>query len=108
MLLIQLLWWPHSKALCILLLAWICAECGGVGCQYEDVHHYTFDHFHDPKHGEWYEYLNRYGSPVWTAKAYGCSYCPHKRDYRTPTHWENTGWRHKCEQTLHLCRNFGC
>ena len=36
---------------------------------YEKVHDYTFNHFPDREYGEWYGYLNRDGSPTWTAKA---------------------------------------
>ena len=38
---------------------------------YERVHDYTFTHFPDPEHGEWYGYLDRDGRPAWTAKANG-------------------------------------
>ncbi|MEA1951190.1 MAG: AGE family epimerase/isomerase [Planctomycetota bacterium] len=71
------LWWPHSEALYALLLAWTCTGREDVGRWYEDVHQYTFDHFPDPEHGEWYGYLNRNGSPVWTAKANGWKGCFH-------------------------------
>jgi N-acylglucosamine 2-epimerase len=38
---------------------------------YEKVHDYTFNNFPDPAYGEWFGYLNRDGSRVWTAKANG-------------------------------------
>ena len=44
---------------------------------YQKVHDYTFRHFPDPEHGEWFGYLNRDGSPVWTAKANGWKGCFH-------------------------------
>jgi N-acylglucosamine 2-epimerase len=65
------LWWPHGEALYALLLAW--AHTGRQDLQkwYERVHDYTFSCFPDPEYGEWYGYLNRDGSRVWTAKANG-------------------------------------
>ena len=71
------LWWPHSEALYALLLAWTCTGREDVGRWYEEVHHWSFDHFPDTQHGEWYGYLNRDGSPIWTAKANGWKGCFH-------------------------------
>ena len=71
------LWWPHSEALYALLLAWACTGRKDVSDWYEKVHQYTFTHFPDPEHGEWFGYLNRDGSPVWTTKANGWKGCFH-------------------------------
>ncbi|MBN2293471.1 MAG: AGE family epimerase/isomerase [Pirellulales bacterium] len=71
------LWWPHSEALYALLLAWIHTGREDIGRWYENVHKYSFDNFPDPEYGEWYGYLNRDGSPVWTAKANGWKGCFH-------------------------------
>jgi len=65
------LWWPHGEALYALLLGWACTGREDVGRWYQKVHQYTFDHFPDSKHGEWYGYLNRDGSTTFTAKANG-------------------------------------
>ncbi len=65
------LWWPHGEALYALLLAWDLTGRDDVAQWYEKVHDYTFQHFPDPEYGEWFGYLNRDGSPVWTAKANG-------------------------------------
>ncbi len=65
------LWWPHSEALYALLLSWTITGRADMKAWYEKVHAYTFSHFPDPEFGEWYGYLNRDGSPVWTAKANG-------------------------------------
>ncbi|NQT14395.1 MAG: AGE family epimerase/isomerase [Planctomycetes bacterium] len=65
------LWWPHSEALYALLLGWDLTGREDLARWYEKVHEYTFSHFPDPKHGEWFGYLNRDGSRVWTAKANG-------------------------------------
>ena len=71
------LWWPHSEALYALLLAWTRTGRQNIGDWYEKVHQYSFTHFSDPEHGEWFGYLNRDGSPVWTAKANGWKGCFH-------------------------------
>ncbi len=58
----QKLWWPHTEALYALLLA---LHLGGEGwCRdwYDRLHAWTFQHFPDPAHGEWYGYLRRDGS----------------------------------------------
>lgn len=71
------LWWPHSEALYALLLAWAYTGRADIGAWYERVHDYTFEHFPDRRHGEWYGYLNRDGSPVFTAKATPWKCCFH-------------------------------
>jgi N-acylglucosamine 2-epimerase len=65
------LWWPHGEALYALLLAWDLTGRDDFARWYGKVHEYTFDRFPDPEYGEWFGYLNRDGSPVWTAKANG-------------------------------------
>jgi N-acylglucosamine 2-epimerase len=65
------LWWPHGEALYALLLGWLHSGRGDLERWYWKVHDYTFSRFPDPEHGEWFGYLNRDGSPVWTAKANG-------------------------------------
>ncbi len=65
------LWWPHGETLYALLLAWAYTGRDDVRRWYEKVHEYTFGNFPDPEYGEWYGYLNREGSPVFTAKANG-------------------------------------
>ena len=71
------LWWPHCETLYALLLAWDMTGRDELGRWYEKVHAYTFANFPDPDHGEWYGYLNRDASPVWTAKANGWKGCFH-------------------------------
>lgn len=65
------LWWPHGEALYALLLGWDLTGRDDVAGWYQKVHDYTFSHFPDPEYGEWFGYLNRDGSRVWTAKANG-------------------------------------
>jgi len=65
------LWWPHCEALYALLLGWSLTGRDDLWQWYEKVHEYTFSRFPDPEFGEWFGYLDRDGSPVWTAKANG-------------------------------------
>lgn len=65
------LWWPHSEALYATILGWALSDREDLRSWHERVHDYTFARFPDPEHGEWYGYLNREGSPVFTAKANG-------------------------------------
>lgn len=65
------LWWPHGEALYALLLAWAQTGREDLGQWYEKVHDYTFNNFPDQEYGEWFGYLNRDGSRVWSAKANG-------------------------------------
>ena len=65
------LWWTHGETLYALLQAWAYSGRDDVRQWYEKVHRYTFDHFPAPEHGEWFGYLNRDGSPAFSAKANG-------------------------------------
>ena len=56
------LWWPHSEALYALLLAHHLSGEARYAEWYERIHEWTFAHFPDPEHGEWYGYLRRDGS----------------------------------------------
>lgn len=71
------LWWAHCETLYALLLGWDLTGREDLERWYEKVHDYTFNNFPDPEHGEWFGYLNRDGSPVWTAKANGWKGCFH-------------------------------
>jgi len=65
------LWWPHCESLYALLLIWAHTDRDDIRNWYEKVHDYTFNSFPDPEYGEWFGYLNRDGSKVWTAKSNG-------------------------------------
>ena len=56
------LWWPHTEALYALLLAYHLTHDAFYEEWYERVHEWTFGHFPDPEHGEWFGYLHRDGS----------------------------------------------
>lgn len=56
------LWWPHTEALYALLLAHYLTGEEKYLVWYEKVHEWSFNHFPDPEHGEWFGYLHRDGS----------------------------------------------
>lgn len=62
------LWWPHTEALYALLLAHHLTGDAAYADWFEKVHDWTFAHFPDPEHGEWYGYLHRDGSVANPAK----------------------------------------
>ena len=53
------LWWPHSEMLIAFLMAYRYTKDEKYLEQYKLVHEFTFNHFKDQKHGEWYGYLRR-------------------------------------------------
>lgn len=65
------LWWPHGEALYATLLGWHLTQQPELAAWHAKIHSYTFSHFRDEVYGEWFGYLNRDGSPIWTAKANG-------------------------------------
>ncbi|MCO6047156.1 AGE family epimerase/isomerase [Aeoliella sp. ICT_H6.2] len=71
------LWWPHGEALYATMLGWSLTGKAELASWYNKIHHYTFSRFPDEECGEWYGYLNRDGSPIWTAKANGWKGCFH-------------------------------
>jgi len=71
------LWWPHAETLYALLLAWAVTGRDDLAAWYHRVHDYAFSRFPDRQHGEWYGWLNRDGSVVFTAKANGAKGCFH-------------------------------
>lgn len=75
----QKLWWVHVEALVALAKGYkltgdpICAEW------FEKVHQYTWKHFRDLEHGEWFGYLNRRGEVLLNLKGgkwKGCFHIP--------------------------------
>ena len=55
------LWWPHCEALLATLHAWRATGDVRWFDEFERVADWTFAHFPDPHHGEWYGYLDRQG-----------------------------------------------
>ncbi len=56
------LWWPHSETLYACLLAYDLTGDTKWADWYERVHAWSFDHFPDKEHGEWFGYLRRDGT----------------------------------------------
>jgi N-acylglucosamine 2-epimerase len=56
------LWWPHCEAIVALLMAWRDSGDAVWFARFEEVTQWTFAHFPDTEHGEWYGYLDRRGA----------------------------------------------
>ncbi|XP_069785283.1 N-acylglucosamine 2-epimerase [Narcine bancroftii] len=73
------LWWPHTEALVAFLLGYQVSRDPQMLDCFRQVFQYTFSHFPDPEHGEWYGYLNRQGDVTHTFKGgpyKGCFHLP--------------------------------
>jgi len=55
------LWWPHVEALYAHLLNYSVSKRADDWAAFEKTHEYTFKHFPDRTHGEWFGYLDREG-----------------------------------------------
>ncbi len=55
-------WWPHCEAVIATALAWHLTGEPRYAAWHRLVHDWSFRHFPDPEHGEWYGYLHRDGS----------------------------------------------
>lgn len=55
-------WWPHNEAIIATLLAYELTGQPKYAEWHRVVHDWSFRHFADPEHGEWYGYLHRDGS----------------------------------------------
>jgi N-acylglucosamine 2-epimerase len=72
-------WWAHIETLVALLMAE--TRLGRTDCTpwFAKVHDYTWSHYPDPAHGEWFGYLNRRGEvsiPMKGGKWKGCYHLP--------------------------------
>src|SRR5690554_1604904 len=75
----QKLWWVHIETLITLLKGY--QLTGSQECLewFEKVHNYTWDHFKDQEHPEWWGYLNRQGEVLLDLKGgkwKGCFHVP--------------------------------
>ena len=61
-------WWPHCEAIIANLLAWKLTGEERFAARHRLVHDWSFAHFPDREHGEWFGYLRRDGSVSQTAK----------------------------------------
>ncbi len=55
-------WWPHNEALIATILAYQLTGDTKYANWHALVHDWSFNHFADTKHGEWFGYLHRDGS----------------------------------------------
>ena len=62
------LWWPHNEALYATLLAYYLTGKTDYLKWHSRIHDWTYSHFPDHKHGEWFGYLHRDGSVASTLK----------------------------------------
>lgn len=58
------LWWPHVEALTAFAVAYQSTQDKTWLKRFKQVHDYTWSHFPDPPHGEWFAYLDRRGQPT--------------------------------------------
>ncbi len=54
-------WWPHNEAIIATLLAWSLTGEAKYSEWHTQVHDWSFQHFPDRDHGEWFGYLHRDG-----------------------------------------------
>lgn len=55
------LWWPHCEAMVAYLMAYVETRDDRYFKRFQHVTEYSFKHFSDPEHGEWFGYLDRRG-----------------------------------------------
>lgn len=75
----QRLWWVHAEALVALAMGYTLTGREECAEWHQTVHDYTWSHFPDPEHGEWFGYLNRRGEvllPLKGGKWKGCFHVP--------------------------------
>lgn len=75
----QKLWWVHLETLVALAKAYEQTQNPEISAWYAKVHDYSWQHFSDPQHGEWFGYLNRRGEVLLNLKGgkwKGCFHVP--------------------------------
>lgn len=75
----QKLWWVHMETLVFLAKGWQLTGSETCRAWFEKVHAYTWKHFKDAEHPEWFGYLNRQGEPLLQLKGgkwKGCFHVP--------------------------------
>ncbi len=75
----QKLWWVHIETLITLIKGYYHTKNPECLEWFEKVHTYTWSHFADPQHNEWFGYLNRQGEvllPLKGGKWKGCFHVP--------------------------------
>ncbi|MGB7345639.1 MAG: AGE family epimerase/isomerase [Pirellulaceae bacterium] len=61
-------WWPHNEAIIATLLAYQLTGDVKYAQWHRQVHDWSYEHFPDHEHGEWFGYLHRDGSRSSTLK----------------------------------------
>jgi N-acylglucosamine 2-epimerase len=75
----QKLWWVHVETLVALAMGYRLTGREECWTWYEKVHDYTWGHFADKEHGEWFGYLSREGEVLLDLKGgkwKGCFHVP--------------------------------
>lgn len=75
----QKLWWVHVEALVALAKGYAYTKNEKCLAWFQKIHDYTWQHFKDPEHGEWFGYLNRRGEVLLDLKGgkwKGCFHVP--------------------------------
>jgi N-acylglucosamine 2-epimerase len=75
----QKLWWVHLETLVALAMGYRLTGREACWDWYQRVHDYSWKHFADPDHGEWFGYLNRRGEVFLNLKGgkwKGCFHVP--------------------------------
>jgi N-acylglucosamine 2-epimerase len=54
-------WWPHNEAIIATLMAYQLTGREQYARWHRQIHNWSYAHFPDPVHGEWYGYLHRDG-----------------------------------------------
>lgn len=75
----QKLWWVHLEALVCMAKAWTLTGNEKAKLWFEKLHEYSWKHFRDEEHGEWFGYLNRRGEVLLDLKGgkwKGCFHVP--------------------------------
>lgn len=75
----QKLWWVHLETLVALLMGFNLTGRKDCWSWFNRVHNYTWNHFADSEHGEWFGYLNRRGEILLNLKGgkwKGCFHVP--------------------------------
>lgn len=75
----QKLWWVHMETLVFLAKGWQLTGSEACKTWFGKVHAYTWEHFKDSEHPEWFGYLSRRGEPLLELKGgkwKGCFHVP--------------------------------
>jgi N-acylglucosamine 2-epimerase len=75
----QKLWWVHVETLVALAMGYRLTGREECWTWYQKVHEYSWSHFADPEHGEWFGYLDRQGKVLLDLKGgkwKGCFHVP--------------------------------